>query len=339
MDMNRRKICVIGAGVIGLSSAVRIQDRIPDIDITIIADTFSPYTISDGSAGFWEPHLVNPDQIEELRKWGQETFDYLLGLVQSQEAGKLGAQLVSGYDFSIENHDQDPYWKDQVIAYRRLDQKERRFHPKNKGGMFYSTVMIDVKSYLPWLMEKFKSRGGQVQFGTISSMNEISDKFDLIVNCVGVRAYQLLNDQNVKPIRGQIIKVIAPWIKHFYVDFDGAGTERYILPGRDYVILGGTGQEGNWSTDINQKDKNRIWESCVNLVPSLKNAQKIGDWVGLRPGRTKVRLELEDKRRNSGCMVIHNYGHSGAGVTLHWGCAGNVARLAHAALTSLSSRL
>ncbi|XP_052090365.1 D-amino-acid oxidase-like [Mytilus californianus] len=338
--MNRRKVCVIGAGVIGLSSAVRIQDKIPSIDITIIADTFSPYTTSDGSAGFWEPHLVNPDQSEELRKWGQETFDYLLDLVQSQEAGKLGAQLVSGYDFSIEHHDQDPFWKDQVIAYRRLEQKERRFHPKNKGGIFYSSIMIDVKSYLPWLMEKFKSRGGKVQFGTISSVNEISDKFDLIINCVGVRAYQLLNDQNVKPIRGQIIKVIAPWIKHFYVDFDGAeGTERYILPGRDYVILGGTGQEGNWSTDINQKDKNRIWESCVNLVPSLKNAQKIGDWVGLRPGRTKVRLELDEQRGSSGCMVIHNYGHSGAGVTLHWGCAGNVAELAHATLTTLSSRL
>lgn len=65
--MNRRKICVIGAGVIGLSSAVRIQDKIPGIDITIIADTFSPHTTSDGSAGFWEPHLVNPDQSEEIR--------------------------------------------------------------------------------------------------------------------------------------------------------------------------------------------------------------------------------------------------------------------------------
>ncbi|CAC5361749.1 DAO [Mytilus coruscus] len=183
--MNRHKICVIGAGVIGLSSAVRIQDKIPGIDITIIADTFSPYTTSDGSAGFWEPHLVNPDQSEELRKWGQETFDYLLGLVQSQEAGKLDAQLVSGYDFSIEHYDQDPYWKDQVIAYRKKED-------------------------------------------SIPKIN----KFDLIINCVGVRAYQLLNDQNVKPIRGQIIKVIAPWIKHFYVDFDGAeGTERYILPG------------------------------------------------------------------------------------------------------------
>lgn len=61
------KICVVGAGVIGLSSAVRIQDAFPNIDITILADTFSPYTTSDGSAGFWEPHLLNPEQNDDLR--------------------------------------------------------------------------------------------------------------------------------------------------------------------------------------------------------------------------------------------------------------------------------
>ena len=65
--MVSRKVCVVGAGVIGLSSAVRIQNTLPDVDVTLIADIFSPNTTSDGSAGFWEPHLVNPDQAEDIR--------------------------------------------------------------------------------------------------------------------------------------------------------------------------------------------------------------------------------------------------------------------------------
>jgi hypothetical protein len=50
-----------------LSSAVRIQNTLPNVDVTLIADIFSPNTTSDGSAGFWEPHLVNPDQAEDIR--------------------------------------------------------------------------------------------------------------------------------------------------------------------------------------------------------------------------------------------------------------------------------
>lgn len=54
--------------------------------------------------------------------------------------------------------------------------------------------------------------------------------------------------------------------KHIICPFD----QIFHYYRRDYVILGGTGQEGNWSTVINQQDKDKIWESCVNLVPSLK---------------------------------------------------------------------
>ena len=42
--------------------------------------------------------------------------------------------------------------------------------------------------------------------------------------------------------------------------------------------------------------------------------------VGLRPARPAVRLEAEGR-------VVHCYGHGGAGVTLAWGCAGEVAAL------------
>jgi D-amino-acid oxidase len=43
--------------------------------------------------------------------------------------------------------------------------------------------------------------------------------------------------------------------------------------------------------------------------------------VGLRPGRTAVRLERMGN-------IIHNYGHGGGGYTVAWGCASEVGRLA-----------
>lgn len=52
------KVAVIGAGIIGLSSAVRIQEEAPDAEITLIAEKFSPETTSDLAAGIWGPYLL-----------------------------------------------------------------------------------------------------------------------------------------------------------------------------------------------------------------------------------------------------------------------------------------
>jgi D-amino-acid oxidase len=49
--------------------------------------------------------------------------------------------------------------------------------------------------------------------------------------------------------------------------------------------------------------------------------------VGLRPARPAVRLEA-GPGEPGGPPVLHNYGHGGAGVTLSWGCAADIAALA-----------
>jgi glycine/D-amino acid oxidase-like deaminating enzyme len=59
--------------------------------------------------------------------------------------------------------------------------------------------------------------------------------------------------------------------------------------------------------------------------------------AGLRPSREGgLRLERED--RGALCPVIHNYGHGGSGVTLHWGCAADALRLASADLANSGAR-
>lgn len=47
------KIAVIGAGIIGITSACRILEHFPNANITVYADRFSPNTTSDVSAGFF----------------------------------------------------------------------------------------------------------------------------------------------------------------------------------------------------------------------------------------------------------------------------------------------
>jgi D-amino-acid oxidase len=65
------------------------------------------------------------------------------------------------------------------------------------------------------------------------------------------------------------------------------------------------------------------------IEPALRDASVLGHRVGLRPARSRVRLEAE---RSGNLTIVHNYGHGGSGVTLSWGCAEDAAELALAAL-------
>lgn len=61
------KVAIVGAGVIGLSCATVIQERFPDVAITLFAEKFSPGTTSDGAAGLFAPYLIGDTPAEEVK--------------------------------------------------------------------------------------------------------------------------------------------------------------------------------------------------------------------------------------------------------------------------------
>ncbi|KAH9525667.1 hypothetical protein Btru_001993 [Bulinus truncatus] len=98
-ERKRYKVVVIGAGIVGLSSAVVIQQSCPDIAVEIVADVFSPDTTSDGSAGFWEPYAMGSD-MDRVVELSRVTYDYLMKIVYSPQAADAGITLLSGFTLS-----------------------------------------------------------------------------------------------------------------------------------------------------------------------------------------------------------------------------------------------
>lgn len=137
-------------------------------------------------------------------------------------------------------------------------------------------------------------------------------KYDAIFNCTGLGSQKLCSDKKLVPIRGQLIKVYAPWIKTaFYADYD-----TLVVPGfNGSVTLGGTRNYESYNMNIDKYDSLSIRERCEALVPSLAKASVLHEVVGLRPHRSSVRVEREiqtDSYGNS-LRLIHNYGHSAYG--------------------------
>uniref|UniRef100_A0A2I3LK06 D-aspartate oxidase n=1 Tax=Papio anubis TaxID=9555 RepID=A0A2I3LK06_PAPAN len=94
--MDTARIAVVGAGVVGLSTAVCISKLVPQCSVTIISDKFTPDTTSDVAAGMLIPHTYPDTPIHTQKQWFRETFNHLFAIANSAEAGDAGVHLVSG---------------------------------------------------------------------------------------------------------------------------------------------------------------------------------------------------------------------------------------------------
>ncbi|XP_072170296.1 D-aspartate oxidase-like isoform X2 [Diadema setosum] len=334
--MARHKVAVVGAGIIGVATAVNIQALCPDADVTILAEKFSPDTTSDGAAGFVQPYLVVGTPDEDVMRWFVSTFEHLRKLILCVNAGKSGVHFTSGYNV-FKHKVPDPNWKDEVIGFRIIPEKELQLlFPSFKYGWFFTTIMCESHRYIPYLTERFQKNGGVVMQRRISSFAELSGQYDVVVNCTGVWSRFLANDDSVRPVRGQVMRLRAPYLQHSLVFCYGDDRESYLFPWQDDVTLGGTAQVDRWDTEVDPKDSKEIWERAVSILPSLKEAKILKQWVGLRPQRSKgIRVEAETMNfGTTKVRVVHNYGHGGAGITLHWGCAEDAAKLVQKELST-----
>ncbi|KAM9355754.1 D-aspartate oxidase [Pholidichthys leucotaenia] len=318
--MTTVRVVVVGTGVVGFSTAVSIAESLPFCSVTLLGENFSPDTTSDGAAGIVLVAQFPDIPVERQRRWFKDGFDHLLAIAQSEDAPEAGVMLSSGWVIFREvPADKKPYWSDIVIGFRPMADSELKRFPDHTFGYAFTTVKCECSSYLPWLEKRLRKAGGRVERRKIHHLEELSNSFDIIVNCSGLGSRMLVGDTQVYPVRGQVFKVDAPWLKHFIRSGDG---KTYIYPGIHSVTIGGTRQERDWRLHGDEGDAKGILERCSRFEPSLSKAKILSEWVGLRPGRRNPRVEKEMVQlQRHRVPVVHNYGHGGYGVALAWGTA------------------
>jgi D-amino-acid oxidase len=217
----------------------------------------------------------------------------------------------------------EPWWRDAVPSYRRATAAE--LPTGYRDGYLFEAPVIEMPVYLGYLMRRFETLGGRIDVRELRSLGEALARHDSVVNCAGLGARELAGDSTMMPIRGQVVRVAQVGIERFLLDDYGPGGVTYIVPRANDCILGGTADEGHEDTTPDPATADAIIARCVALEPRLRDAAILEHKVGLRPGRPTVRLEAE--RPAHGKLLVHNYGHGGAGVTLSWGCAAEVVGL------------
>ncbi|XP_069830940.1 D-aspartate oxidase [Dendropsophus ebraccatus] len=206
-----------------------------------------------------------------------------------------------------------------------MNEAELAKFPSYTFGQAFTTLKCQASQYLPWMEKKFKSNGGYLERRKVSNVWDLHGTYDVVVNCSGLGSKDLFDDQSIYPVKGQVLEVQAPWVKHFIRDGDGS---TYIYPGISYVTLGGTRQKGDWSCLPNAQASEGIFQRCCHLEPSLSGASVIQEKAGLRPTRSALRIEKDILNKNGQKLpIIHNYGHGGGGFSIHWGTAKTATKL------------
>lgn len=307
------EVVVIGAGVIGLTCGIALREA--GFPVTVLARAFSPHTTSDVAAAIWYPYAAYPP--ERVLAWAEASYRRLQTLAADPATGVRMVwlrQLFAG--------DTPPDWlRDGPYPTRRLP--ARALPPGYDEGYELLVPLMETPLYMPYLRRQLEALGAELRQAEVHDLAEILTPGRIVVNATGLAARRLTGDSSLHPIRGQIVRVEAvadlPWL----IDDTDPVMPLYILPRRHDCILGGTAEVGDEDETPRPETTAIILERCTRLAPALAQARVLQVRVGLRPGRPSVRLETEPTPVRD-CLVIHNYGHGGAGFTLSWGCAEEV---------------
>ena len=313
---SKKQVVIIGAGVSGLSTGIVLLEA--GFSVQIIADKRTPNTTSDTAAAFWYPFKAEPAELVD--NWAKETYEEI---VKRHLGNKQSGCLVKPFREISHSILPDPSWKSLVNHYRRMRAEE--LPVGYKEGYVFDTLVFDSTMYMEYLENLFIAGGGSFTNQRIDDLAELNER-KIVINCAGLGARELADDSEVFPSRGQIVSVERNGFNEPILDKDNL---LLIVPRVNDIVIGAT--VGDNETDIlpDAAQSKEMLDKVKTVFPEFDWTKIKDEKVGLRPGRSRIRLELEKKSDN---ILIHNYGHGGSGYTVSWGCSREVLNLLNAEL-------
>jgi D-amino-acid oxidase len=308
------RVTIVGAGINGLACALRLHEA--GHTVTVVAATPPAQTTSSVAAALWYPYRAFPEA--SVTTWAAEGFAALSAMAEDRSSGvrmRTGMELFPGPT-------PDPWWRDAVPSLRRVPPAAL---PAGYADAIELTVpVVDMGTHLAWLLDQLALRGVPITWRHVDELASLAPGTDAVVNCTGLGARELCGDDTLVPVRGQVVIVEQVGLERWVLDQSDPQRVTYVVPRLDTIVLGGTAEEGDEDVAVRPATVADVLARCSAVVPEIAGARVLGHRVGLRPTRPTVRLETDDR---AGGLVVHCYGHGGAGVTLAYGCALDVVRL------------
>ncbi|HET9418591.1 MAG TPA: FAD-dependent oxidoreductase [Chthoniobacterales bacterium] len=321
-------VAIIGAGVSGLTCGVLFAER--GFRTTIFAKQIGLQTTSGAAAALWFPYDCEPRH--KVIPWALETYRVLVGLA---DVPRSGVSMIELRQYSRTGNLQIPHWaiplgasfipSSPFVMSSGVETSLTVVPAAFKAGFAMHVALMDTTIYLSHLATRFVAAGGSINGGVrFETLEDVDHKFDLVINCAGIGARELVQDVDLEPHRGQV--AIVPKIDNLScaIVCDDEPL-MYAIPRVQDCVFGGTNELSD-NLAVDPKSTARIVAECAGVL-NIEKPRVVAERVGLRPYR-KSGVRLERDKLRDGRTIIHNYGHGGSGFTLSWGCAEEVFKIA-----------
>ncbi len=267
-----KQVAVIGAGTIGLTTARLLQEK--GIEVTIYAKDLAPNVTSSLATGTWSPssRVCDPQKATpEFKAWWEKATRLSFRAFQFQ----LGLNdIISWVDeYNVFNEPPAERPNSEIFADLSglvperimLGKKEHPFKADYVSRR--SNVMINIPTYLHKHMTDFLLFGGKVKIQEIKKIEDIdalSEK--CVVNCMGLGAKAIFNDEHLTPVSGQLSCLIPQPEVTYKLNTKGAS----IISRKDGIYLGGNGIVGNWDTTPSREQTEKVVAVLQKLMEDMR---------------------------------------------------------------------
>ncbi|KAF8202078.1 hypothetical protein K438DRAFT_1581678 [Mycena galopus ATCC 62051] len=327
MSEQKKQIVVIGAGVIGLTTAIKLQEK-GGYQVTIVAEIWpsdhpSPHYTSHWAGG----HHCTAAESDDLRQQICSLTRFDIAEMDTETFRVFWEMSAPGHAAEkcfIRTPQYEHYFEDLGHPRGLETMPDFKLMPKSDlipGAVFgisFTAISFDPPVYLDYLHKRFLAAGGRLVHGSVQHIKQVveggSAVFEgqapappaAVIVCAGLGARSLggVEDKTVTSVRGQTVVLHAPWV--------GFGSTRrkiedemisYVIPRHGgNIVLGGTLNADDWYPLPREETKTAILEKALALWPEIAPPQArkdrvptiqdlypiiVEDGLGLRPHRNE----------------------------------------------------
>ncbi|MEM6300340.1 MAG: FAD-dependent oxidoreductase [Pseudomonadota bacterium] len=253
------KAAVLGSGVMGLTTARLLQEA--GWDVTIYSRSPWRDSVSNVAGGQWAPTSVfdedvaSPGFVQQYKEASRIAHDVYQNLVGAD----YGVSFIENYYLSDELIEGGVYLREMPELFASVADLGPGEHPfSTRYAKQTVTMIIEPAKFLRRVRNDFLIAGGSFvprYFENLSAV--LSLKESVIFNCTGLGAKALFDDDDLEPVKGQLV-LLPPDPAVDYLTVGGGSDVTYMFSRKGEILLGGSFQRGDWSQEPELEVTQRI---------------------------------------------------------------------------------